>query len=128
MTTFAAQNNNLTTFTNMDAKLDKIYEIANKCGFNVKHRDESDKVTFAFKSKECKLNLFFEVNAKKAYNAKIFAANVAHEVFIFSENIDPHTETRKYLEKIGGTLQQYDEIYYQMTAIAWQIRKFWLSL
>ena len=112
----------------MDAKLYKIYEIANKCGFNVKHRDESDKVAFAFKSKECELNLFFGVNAKKAYNAKIFAANVAHEVFLFSENIDPHTETRKYLEKIGGTLQQYDEIYYKMTALAWQIRSFWLSL
>ena len=112
----------------METKILNIYRIAQKCGFCVKHREESEKVAFAFKSNESKLNLFFEVRAKKAYNAKIFAANVAHEVFLFSENIDPHTETKKYLEKIGGTLQQYDEIYYKMTALAWQIRKFWLSL
>ena len=112
----------------MEMKILNIYRVANKCGFDVKHREESEKVAFAFKSKECKLNLFFEVKAKKAYNAKIFAANVAHEVFMFSENIDPNTETKKYLEKIGGNLKQYDEIYSEMLQLCWQIRKFWLSL
>ena len=112
----------------MNERLSNIYRIANKCGFSVKHKETPQNVFFAFKSKESDLNLFFEVKAKKAYNPKIFAANVAHEVFLFSENIDPHTETRKYLENIGGTLQQYTEIYSKMTALAWQIRKFWLSL
>ena len=112
----------------MESKLYKIYEIANKCGFDVKHREESDKVAFAFKSKESELNCFFEVKAQNDENEKTFCENVAHAVFLLSEDFDPHTETRKYLEKIGGTLQQYVEIYYKMTALAWQIRGFWLSL
>lgn len=112
----------------MKTKIANIYRIANKCGFSVKHRETPNEVFFAFKSKEIDLNLFFEVKAKKTYNSKIFTANVSHEVFLFSENIDPHTETRKYLEKIGGNLKQYTEIYSKMTALAWQIRKFWLSL
>lgn len=112
----------------MDSKISKIYEIANKCGFDVKQREEFDRVAFAFKPKESNLNLFFEVKAKKAYNAKIFAANVAHEVFLLSENIDPHTETMKYLEKIGGTLNQYNNIYSQVNALTWKVRQLWLSL
>lgn len=112
----------------MDSKISKIYEIANKCGFDVKQREEFERIAFAFKSKESKLNLFFEVKVKNSGNVKLFTDNVAHEVFLFSENLDPHTETRKYLEKIGGTLKQYDEIYYQMTALSWQIRKLWFSL
>ena len=128
MPTFAPSNNKPITFTIMNAKLYKIYEIANKCGFDVKHREESEKVAFAFKSKESKLNLFFEVKAQKSCNAKIFAANVAHEVFLFSENIDPHTETRKYLEKIGGKLTQYTDIYSEMMHLCWQVRNLWLSL
>ena len=112
----------------METKIYNIYRIANKCGFDVKHREESEKVAFAFKSKESKLNLFFEVKSKKAYNSKIFAANVAHEVFLFSENIDPHTETRKYLEKIGGKLTQYTDIYGEMLHLCWQVRNLWFSL
>lgn len=112
----------------MKKKILNIYRIANKCGFSVKHMETLENVVFAFKSKESDLNLFFEVKAKKAHNAKIFTANVAHEVFLFSENIDTHTETRKYLEKKGLNLKQYTEIYYQITALAWQIRKFWISL
>ena len=109
-------------------KISRIYAAARKCGFSVKHRETLEKVVFAFKSNESELNLFFEVKAKKTCNAKIFAENVAHEDFLLSENIDPHTETRKYLEKIGGNLKQYTDIYAQMTALAWQIRGFWLSL
>ena len=112
----------------MDARFSNIYRIANKCGFSVKHIETPQNVFFAFKSKESDLNLFFEVKAKKAYNSKIFAANVAHEVFLFSENIDPHTETRKYLEKIGGKLTQYTEIYEQMLSMCWQMRQLWLSI
>lgn len=112
----------------MTKKISNIYRIANKCGFSVKHRETPQNVFFAFKSKESDLNLFFEVRAKKAYNAKNFTSNVAHEVFLFSENIDPHTETQKYLEKKGLNLKQYDEIYYKMTALAWQIRNLWFSL
>lgn len=112
----------------MDARISNIYRIANKCGFSVKHKETPQNVFFAFKSKESNLNLFFEVKAKKAYKSKIFAANVAHEVFLFSENIDPHTETRKYLEKIGGNLTQYTAIYSSMNDLAWKVRKLWLSL
>ena len=112
----------------MDKQISNIYRVANRCGFEVKHREDNEKVVFAFKSKEIELNCFFEVVVQKAYNSKIFAANVAHEVFLIAEDFDPHTETRKYLDKIGGSLQQYTEIYSQMAALAWQIRKFWLSL
>ena len=109
-------------------KISRIYAAARKCGFSVKHRETLENVVFAFKAKECKLNLFFEVRAKKAHDAKIFAENVAHAVFLISEDFDPHTETRKYLEKIGGDLKRYTYIYAQMAALAWQIRGFWLSL
>lgn len=112
----------------MDARFSNIYRIANKCGFSVKHRETPQNVFFAFKSKESDLNLFFEVKAKKAYNSKIFAANVSHEVFLFSENIDPHTETRKYLEKIGAGLNQYTAIYSSMNDLALKVRKLWMSL
>ena len=109
-------------------KISRIYAAASKCGFSVKHRETLDNVVFAFKAKEIELNCFFEVVVQKAYNSKIFAANVAHEVFLIAEDFDPHTETRKYLDKIGGSLQQYTEIYSQMAALAWQIRGLWLSL
>ena len=112
----------------MKTKISNVYRVAKRCGFEVKHREDNEKVFFAFKSKESALNCFFEVIAPKAYNSKIFAANVAHEVFLFSENMDPHTESRKYLAKIGGNLKQYTEIYSQMTELAWQIRGLWLSL
>lgn len=112
----------------MKKKINTIYRIANECGFDAKHREEAEKIVFAFKSNESALNCFFEVRAKNDENEKTFRDNVAHEVFLFSENLDPHTETQKYLEKIGGTLQQYDAIYSQMNALFWQIRKFWLSL
>ena len=112
----------------MMTKLYKIYEIANKCGFDVKHREESEKVAFAFKSNESALNCFFEVVAKNGESDKKFSENVAHEVFLLSDNFDQHTETKKYLDKIGGNLKQYTEIYSQMTALAWQIRGLWLSL
>lgn len=112
----------------MKTKILNIYRIANKCGFSVKHRETPQNVFFAFKSKESDLNLFFEVKAKKAYNSKIFAANVAHEVFLFLENIDPHTETRKYIERIGGKIAQYTEIYEQMLSMCWQVRQLWFSL
>lgn len=109
-------------------KISRIYAAANKCGFAVKHKADKQGIVFAFKDKDSDLGLFFEVCAKNAENEKTFCENVAHEVFLFSENIDPKTETKKYLEKIGGKLTQYTEIYSSMNALAWQIRKFWLSL
>ena len=112
----------------MKTKLYKIYEIANRCGFEVKHRENSEKVVFAFKSNESTLNCFFEVKAQNDENDEKFRENVAHEVFLISEDFELHTETKKYLDKIGGNLKQYTEIYSQMAALAWQIRKFWLSL
>ena len=112
----------------MNTKCDRIYRIANKCGFEVKHREEAEKTVFAFKSNESALNCFFEVRAKNDENEKTFCNSVSHAVFLLSEDFDSHTETRKYLEKIGGNLTQYTEIYAQMNAFFWQIRKFWLSL
>ena len=112
----------------MKTKLYKIYEIAKRCGFEVKHREYSEKVVFVFKSNESVLNCFFEVKAQNDENEKNFCENVAHAVFLISENFDAHTETRKYLEKIGGDLKQYDEIYSQVNALAWQVRGLWLSL
>ena len=112
----------------MNKNLKKIYRIANKCGFEVKHRAESEKIVFSIKSNESSLNLFFKVVVKSDENEKKFIDNVAHEVFLFSENIDPHTETRKYLEKIDGQLTQYTEIYSEMLQLCWQVRNFWFSL
>lgn len=112
----------------MEKKIYNIYRAALICGFSVKHRETPQNVFFAFKSKESDLNLFFEVSAKNAENEKTFCENVAHEVFLFSENIDPKTETKKYLEKIGGNLKQYTGIYSSMNALAWKVRKLWLSL
>lgn len=109
----------------MRKKIANIYRIANICGFEVKHREEAEKTVFALKSNESALNCFFEVVAKNDEN---FCENVAHAVFLLSENLDLHTETQKYLKKVGGNLKQYEEIYAQMTALSWQIRKFWLSL
>lgn len=109
-------------------KIANIYRIAKKCGFDAKHKEEAEKTVFAFKSNESALNCFFEVRAKNDENEKTFCESVSHAVFLLSEDFDPHTETRKYLEKIGGNLTQYTEIYSKMTALSWQIRKFWLSL
>ena len=112
----------------MTKKIANIYRIANKCGFEVKHREEAEKTVFAFKSNEIDLNLFFEVAAQNDESEKTFFDNVAHAVFLISEDFDPHAETQKYLEKKGFNLKQYTEIYSKMTALSWQIRKFWLSL
>lgn len=109
----------------MIKKIANIISIANKCGFDAKHRDEAEKTVFAFKSNESALNCFFEVVAKNDEN---FCENVAHAVFLISEDFDPHTETMKYLEKKGLNLKQYDEIYSGMNDLSWKIRKFWLSL
>ena len=106
-------------------KILRIYQVAQKCGFDAKHREDNDKVAFAFKAKDIPLNCFFEVAAQSDEKLR---ENVAHELFVLSDNFDPHTETKKYLEKIGGNLKQYTDIYSQMTDLAWQIRKFWLSL
>lgn len=112
----------------MKKKISNIYRIANKCGFSVKHKETLGNVIFAFKSNESSLNLFFEVEAENSEDGKTFAENVAHSVFLFSENINPHTETRKYLEKKGLNINQYTEIYPEMNALAWQIRNLWFSL
>lgn len=112
----------------METKIANIYRIAKKCGFSVKHRETLESVIFAFKSNESDLNLFFEVCVNNDASKKNFCANVAHEVFLFSENLEPHTETQKYLEKIGGNIKQYTQIYSSMNALAWKVRKFWLSL
>ena len=111
-------------------KISRIYAAAQKCGFEVKHRvsAETGKILIALKAQDIDLDLYFWVCVDDHANELQFVGNVAHEVFLFSENMDTHTETRKYLDKIGGTLQQYTEVYSQMTALAWQIRKFWLSL
>lgn len=112
----------------MKTKISNIYRIANKCGFDVKHREEAEKTVFAFRDNESALNCFFEVVVKNDENKEKFRENVAHAVFLLSENLDLHTETQKYLKKVGGNLKQYTEIYSKMTALSWQIRKFWLSL
>ena len=112
----------------MNKSIDKIYRTAKMCGFEAKHRKESENTVFAFKDGDSALNCFFEVVAQNDENEKKFVNNVAHEVFLFSENLDPHTETHKYLKKIGGNLKQYTEIYAQMMALSWKIRNLWLSL
>ena len=122
------QTNNNLNITIMKTKLYKICEIAKKCGFEVKHKEDNEKVVFVFKSNESALNCFFEVKAQNDENEKKIRENVAHEVFLFSENIDLNTETKKYLKKIGGNLKQYGEIYSEMLQLCWQIRKFWFSL
>ena len=112
----------------MDKKISNIYRVANRCGFEVKHREDDEKVVFAFKDNESELNCFFEIVAKNDENDKKFRENVAHAVFLISEDFELHTETQKYLKKIGGNLKQYTEIYAQMAALSWKIRGFWLSL
>ena len=112
----------------MKTKFDKIYRIANKCGFEVKHREESENTVFAFKDKDSDLKIFFEVCAKNVENEKTFCENVAHAVFLFSEDFDPHTETITYLEKIGGNLQKYTCIYSEIVSTSWKIRNLWYSL
>ena len=111
----------------MDAKLSKIYAAANNCGLSVRHRisDETGKIILAFKAQDIDIDLFFWLCVDDHANELQFVGNVSHEVFLFSENIDPHTETIKYIEKIGGT---YNDIYSKFTDLAWKIRKLWLSL
>ena len=109
-------------------KISRIYSAANKCGFAVKHREDKQDIVVALKEKDSDLKIFFEVRVKNGENEKTFCENVAHEVFLFSENIDPHTETKKYLEKIGGNLTQYTEIYASINDLAWKVRKLWISL
>ena len=112
----------------MDKKIKAIYAAANKCGFSVKHRETLENVFLAFKAKDSALNCFFEVVAKNDENEKTFCDNVSHAVFLLSEDFDTHTETRKYLEKIGFNQNKYTEIYSKMNELAWKVRKLWLSL
>lgn len=112
----------------MDKKIKTIYRVANKCGFAVKHKAVKQDIVFAFKDKESSLNCFFEVAAQNDENEKTFCENVAHAVFLISEDFEPHTETQRYLEKIGGNLTQYTEVYSQINNFAWKLRSFWLSL
>ena len=97
---------------------------------STKHRisAETGKILIAFKPQDIDLDLYFWVCFDDHENERQVVSNVEHELFLLSDNFDPHTETKKYLEKIGGNLKQYTEIYSQMNAIAWQIRGFWLSL
>lgn len=112
----------------MNEKLNKIYRIANKCGFDVKHREESENTVFAFRDNESALNCFFEVIAQNDENDEKFCENVAHAVFLLSEDFEPHTETKKYLDKIGGNLKQYTSIYSELVSTSWKIRNLWFSL
>lgn len=106
-------------------KITNIISIANKCGLSVKHKSDKKDIVLAIKDKDSDIKIFFEVRAK---NGKTLCENVAHAVFLISEDFDPHTETRKYLEKIGGKLTQYTEIYSQINELAWKVRNLWLSL
>ena len=112
----------------MDKKIKTIYRVANKCGFDVKHREDNEKVVFAFRDNESELNCFFEVAAKNDESEKTFCDNVAHAVFLISEDFEPHTETQRCLEKMGGNLTQYTEVYTQINNFAWKLRSFWLSI
>lgn len=111
-------------------KISRIYESASKCGLSVKKSisDETGKIILAFKAIDIDIDLYFWVCVDEHANEMQFVDNVAHEIFLLSENLDTHTETRKYLEKIGGNLTQYNEIYSKMTALAWKVRQLWLSL
>ena len=109
-------------------KISIIYAAAQKCGFDVKHKADKQEIVFAFKAKDSALNCFFEVVAKNDENEKTFCDNVSHAVFLLSEDFDTHTETRKYLEKIGFNQNKYTEIYSKMNELAWKVRKLWLSL
>lgn len=109
-------------------KISRIYAAASKCGFSVKHKSCKQDIVFAFKDKDSDLRLFFEVRAKNVENEKTFCDNVAHAVFLISEDFDPHTETLKYIKKIGAGIQQYTAIHSKITALAWKVRKLWFSL
>lgn len=109
-------------------RISRIYAAASKCGFSVKHKAYKQDIVFAFKDQDSDLKIFFEVCAKNDENEKKFFENVAHAVFLISEDFDPHTETMKYLEKIGAGLNQYTNIYSQVNALAWKVRKLWFSL
>ena len=112
----------------MDKKIKTIYRVANKCGFAVKHRECTQDIVFALKDIDSDLRTYFEIFAKNEEDANTFCENVAHAVFLFLEDFDPHTETKKYLEKMGGNLTQYTEVYTQINNFAWKLRSFWLSV
>ena len=111
-------------------KISRIYAAASKCGLSAKHRISADtgKVIFAFKAIDIDIDLYFWVCVDDHANELQFVGNVAHEVFLLSENLDTHTETRKYLEKIGAGIQKYTAIHSKITDIAWKVRNLWLSL
>lgn len=109
-------------------KIYRIYAAAKKCGFAVKSKVDKQDIVFAFKDQDSDLRLFFEVRANNDANEKTFCENVAHAVFLISEDFDPHAETKKYLEKIGAGLNQYTNIYSKVNDLAWKVRKLWFSL
>lgn len=114
----------------MDKKLSRIYQAAQKCGLSAKQRifDETGKIILAFKAKDIDIDLYFWVCVDDNENETKFVDNVAHELFLLSENFNTHTETITYLEKIGEGLNQYTNIYSKVNALAWKVRKLWLSL
>ena len=114
----------------MDKKIKAIYAAAQKCGLSAKHRisDEIGTIIIAFKAIDLDVDLYFWVGVDDNANEVQFVENVAHEIFLRSENIDPHTETRKYLEKIGAGQNQYTNIYSRVNDLAWKVRNLWFSL
>lgn len=99
----------------MDKKIKTIYRIANKCGFEVKHRytdEQRDEITgiqlnnvcFAFHSKSPRgVGFSFSIRVPNIGDVEIFRENVSMTIYDYWKHFDEKLETEKYLEKIGPT-------------------------
>ena len=70
-------------------KFSRIYAAANKCGFDVKTRfsAETGKAILGFNAIDIDLDIFFCVCVDDHANETQFVNNVAHELFLISEDL-----------------------------------------
>ena len=99
----------------MDKKIKTICRLANKCGFEVKHRytgAQRDEITgiqlnnvcFAFHSESPRgVGFSFQISVPNIGYGKIFREGVSMAIYDFWQNFDVKSEAEKYLEKIGCT-------------------------
>lgn len=97
----------------MDKKIKTIYRVANKCGFEVKHRytgAKRDEITgiqlgnvcFAFHAVSPRgVGFSFQISVPNIGYG--FRESVSMEIYDFWQFFDAKVETEKYLEKIGPT-------------------------
>ena len=120
----------------MDKKFEKIYEIAEREGWEVDYcyvDEQETEVTFSFeKYSPAGQDFYFEVSVPNEEGEDTFYENVAEAIDKYWEGFDVCYETYIWLDETGhgrnGAPYDMKELYEDMQACADMIHDLWLSL